>query len=101
MAMPRRRPVEFLLISFLATSGCGEDDCPSTAASCSDVDCHPMRAYPLDAARSCVLAVPEVVGCTPDDVGTDDAPCVKRLSDSAGWGECTEEEREMAVFCSE
>ncbi len=74
-----------------------------------------MRAYPLDTARSCVLAVPEVVGCTPDEVGTDDAPCVKRLSDgalfvatqgspfrdSAGWGECTEQEREKVVFCSE
>jgi hypothetical protein len=74
-----------------------------------------MRAAPFDAEQSCVVAIPEIVGCTPDDLGTADTPCVKRLSDgalfiatqgspfrnSAGWGECSEQERAMVVFCAE
>jgi hypothetical protein len=65
-----------------------------------------MRAFPFDAAKQCVTYASEIVGCTSDDGGTDDAPCVKRLEDgalfiatqgspfrnSAGWAECSDAE---------
>lgn len=83
--------------------------------ACGGDECYPMRAHPFDGERSCVSAVSEVVGCTLDEIGTADAPCVKRLSDGAlfvansgsifrgsdEWGECTSEEMRMTrVFCT-
>lgn len=100
---------------WLVLSACGDDECPATATSCPMDGCYPMRAFPFDAAQGCVLASTEIVGCTADEVGTDDAPCVRRLSDGAlfiatqgspfrrstGWEECTDEEQETVSFCSD
>jgi hypothetical protein len=97
----------------LLVHGCS-DDCPGVSESCDD-GCYPMRASPFDAARGCVLSKLEIVGCTSDDGGTDDAPCVKRLRDgalfiatqgspfrnSSEWAECSDSEWEavMAAEC--
>jgi hypothetical protein len=94
---------------------CG-DECPAVSRSCDD-GCHPMRAFPLDPAKQCVTDTSEIVGCTSDETGTDDAPCVKRLEDgamfiatqgspfrnSSGWAECTDAEEAalMTATCSD
>ena len=69
-------------------AGCaGEGDSETDESRPPPSDCeegtYPMSAFPFDEMRGCVLSVPVTVGCTPDEEGTDDAPCVKRLSDGA------------------
>ena len=92
----------------LALASCSEErlDCPGIAQSCGD-ECLPMQAYPFSPGRECVTYVAEIVGCTSEEVGTDDAPCVKRHVDGAmfiatsgsafrsseGWSECSPEEQ--------
>lgn len=85
--------------------GC-EEDCPGVAQSC-DSGCYPMRAFPFDAEHRCVTYTPQVVGCTAADEATEDAPCVRRLTDGAlfiategsafrdseDWVECTDTDR--------
>jgi hypothetical protein len=70
-----------------------------------------MRAYPYVPEQRCTRYTQgaEVVGCTAAQVGTADAPCVKRASDGAlfvatsgsgfrgrpEWTSCTEEEARL------
>ncbi len=74
-----------VVAAIILSSGCagdgGSEERPP-ASECED-GTYPMRAFPFDESRGCVSTVPVVVGCTPDEDGTDDAPCVKRLSDGA------------------
>jgi len=101
--------------TILLVQACG-DECPAVSRSCDD-GCHPMRAFPFDPAKQCVTYTSDIVGCTSDDIGTDDAPCVKRLEDGAmfiatqgspfrnspGWAECTDTEEAalIATACSD
>ncbi len=112
LAMVRSIPVCLSLVlgPLLVLAGCGDEGCPDVATSCPD-GCYPMRATPYDVDRGCFANAGGVVGCTTDAVGTDDAPCVKRLSDgalfiasqgspfrrSAGWAECRDDEIPMST----
>lgn len=107
--------VLFLTTLSVLVHGCS-DECPGVSDSCDD-GCYPMQAFPFDAARGCAVYKLEIVGCTPDDGGTDDAPCVKRVRDgalfiatqgspfrsSSDWAECSDSESAavMAAECTE
>lgn len=64
---------------------CGvSSECVDDASSCQE-GCFEMLAFAYDAELGCVeyAAGAQVVGCTSDEGGTDDAPCVRRVRDGA------------------
>lgn len=86
------------------------DHCVFNEGFMCPAGCYPMNAYPYDEATDCVSYAdgPTHVDCSNYRGGTDDAPCVKRLSDGAlfiatsgtafaestAWVFCSDEESE-------
>jgi len=98
-------------------SGQGGDSGNEEAAGAAGAPCNPLYAVPIDESRDCVMRAEGavIVGCSPLELCSEDAVCVRRKSDGAQflgygsscfeaasdeWEECVPR-REVYADCSE